>query len=43
MNRPEPYSNRGYTSADIQRLRKRHRGYQLTLAAEVLLVFCLPL
>jgi hypothetical protein len=33
----------GYTRADIERLRKRHRGYQLTLAMEVLLVLSLPL
>lgn len=36
-------SYRGYTRADIERLRKRHRGYQLTLAVEVLLVLSLPL
>jgi hypothetical protein len=36
-------SHRGYSRADLVRLRKRHRGYQLTLAAEVLLVLCLPL
>ncbi|MFM7646771.1 MAG: hypothetical protein ACKO50_01610 [Cyanobium sp.] len=43
MAGPEPVSNRGYTRADVERLRKRHRGYQLTLAVEVLLVLCLPL
>jgi hypothetical protein len=43
MNGPEAHPNRGYTRADIQRLRKRHRGYQLTLTAEVLLVLALPL
>ena len=43
MAGPEPVSNRGYTHADLERLRKRHRGYQLTLAVEVLLVLCLPL
>ena len=36
-------SNRRYTRADIERLRKRHRGYQLTLAVAVLLVLSLPL
>jgi len=36
-------SSRGYTRADLERLRKRHRGYQLTLAVEVLLVLSLPL
>ena len=36
-------SYRGYTRADIERLRKRHRGYQITLAVEVLLVLSLPL
>ena len=35
-------ADRGYTRADVLRLRKRHRGYQLTLAAEVLLVLSLP-
>jgi len=34
---------RRYTRADVERLRKRHRGYQLTLAVEVLLVLSLPL
>ncbi|MBM5824943.1 MAG: hypothetical protein FJ054_06190 [Cyanobacteria bacterium M_surface_10_m2_119] len=43
MVEPEPLSTRGYTRADVERLRKRHRGYQLTLAVEVLLVLCLPL
>ena len=38
----DPGSKR-YTRADIERLRKRHRGYQLTLAVEVLLVVTLPL
>ncbi|QVL53782.1 MAG: hypothetical protein KFB97_05450 [Cyanobium sp. M30B3] len=36
-------SSREYTRADVERLRKRHRGYQLTLAVEVLLVLSLPL
>lgn len=40
---PGSVSNRGYTRVDVERLRKRHRGYQLTLAMEVLLVLCLPL
>jgi hypothetical protein len=40
---PGSVSNRRYTRADVLRLRKRHRGYQLTLAMEVLLVLCLPL
>lgn len=35
-------TDRGYTRADVERLRKRHRGYQLTLAVEVLLVLLLP-
>jgi hypothetical protein len=37
-------SDRRYTHADVLRLRKRHRGYKLTLAAEaeVLLVLSLP-
>jgi hypothetical protein len=39
---PFPGSKR-YTRADVQRMRKRHRGYQLTLAMEVLLVMSLPL
>lgn len=39
---PGPGSKR-YSPADVQRLRKRHRGYQLTLAMEVLLVISLPL
>jgi hypothetical protein len=34
---------RRYTRGDIERLRKRHRGYQITLAVEVLLVLSLPL
>ena len=40
---PAPVLNRGYSRADVIRLRKRHRGYQLTLAVEVLLVLALPL
>lgn len=43
MEGPGGLAKRGYTRADIARLRKRHRGYQLTLAMEVLLVLCLPL
>jgi hypothetical protein len=43
MAGPGLVANRGYTRADVERLRKRHRGYQLTLAVEVLLVLCLPL
>jgi|Wag4MinimDraft_6_1082665.scaffolds.fasta_scaffold16423_2 hypothetical protein len=39
----EGTGRRRYTRADVVRLRKRHRGYQLTLAMEVLLVLCLPL
>jgi hypothetical protein len=35
--------SRRYTREDVERLRKRHRGYQLTLAVEVLLVLSLPL
>ena len=42
MDGADPGSKR-YTRADIERLRKRHRGYQLTLAVEVLLVVTLPL
>lgn len=34
---------RRYSRGDIERLRKRHRGYQITLAVEVLLVLSLPL
>jgi hypothetical protein len=40
---PPVAASRHYTRADVERLRKRHRGYQLTLAMEVLLVLCLPL
>jgi len=39
----EGTGRRRYTRADVVRLRKRHRGYKLTLAMEVLLVLCLPL
>ncbi len=34
---------RRYTREDVERLRKRHRGYQLTLAVEVLVILSLPL
>ena len=34
---------RRYTRGDVERLRKRHRGYQLTLAVEVLVILSLPL
>jgi hypothetical protein len=35
--------SRRYTRDDVERLRKRHRGYQLTLAVEVLVILSLPL